>query len=164
MPPYTTESGRLSNRTWYERIPTIGGMDKRSTTIYDVLAGNVKAGMVEKYGKENQTKLVGESGIGSGSISRILGTEEQPRGTSIGIEVIEKIAGALGTPSWLLLFPKAAGLLEKKHLRNFLQMCEAWSEASDNGKEIMLTAAKIARVQDGAEAERGASAVLPDAG
>jgi len=133
-------------------------------TIYDLLAENVRAGMVEKYGKEHQTKLVRDSGIGTGSISRILGTEAAPRGNSTGLEVIEKVATGLGVPAWLLLFPNASGIMHKKSLHAFLEICDAWSKAGPNGRDIMVTAAALARVRDAAQASRGEAAVSTDAG
>lgn len=118
-------------------------MSKR--TVYDVLWDNIRAGMVRKYGKENQTQLVRDSGIGPGTISRIKGTAEQPRGTSVGIEVLEKIAGALDVPVWALIFPDAEGLHTRESMEKFTEIARAWAQADDKGKEVLLTAAEIAR-------------------
>ena len=58
--------------------------------------------MRERYGAENLSKLARDTGIGPGSASRIKAQE-----TSIGVDVIEKIAKNFGIEPWQLLAPAA---------------------------------------------------------
>jgi hypothetical protein len=157
-----TVFGSAVNRTRWKPAYTINGMDDR--TLADVLWENIRDGMVRKYGKENQTRLVRDSKIGTGTITRIKGSEDQPRGTSVGIEVIEKIAGALEMPPWLLLLPGGAGLVEPGDVNKFLEICRAWAQADDKGKEVILTAAEIARSKYAAPRGAGKNHPLPPDG
>lgn len=70
------------------------------TATKRALWANVLALMERAYGGENLTRLARDSGIGPGSTTRI---KEQR--TSVGIDVLEKIAGAFGVRPWQLLTP-----------------------------------------------------------
>lgn len=65
--------------------------------------------MTALYGKENLTQLIEDSRVGPGTVTRIKGQE-----TSVGIDVLEKIAAALGVEPWHLLHPNLSDLLEQK--------------------------------------------------
>lgn len=70
------------------------------TTLKAVLWQNVKALMVARYGKENLTRLATECRIGPGTATRI---KEQR--TSVGLDVLEQIAGTFHVEPWQLLVP-----------------------------------------------------------
>lgn len=65
-----------------------------------VLWKNVSSRMKIVYGKENLSRLVGDSKIGPGTASRIKECE-----TSVGVDVLEKISGPLKVQPWQLLHP-----------------------------------------------------------
>lgn len=65
-----------------------------------VLWRNVSSLMKKKYGKEHISRLSKEAGIGLATISRIKGL-----GTSVGTDVIDSIASALGAEPWQLMNP-----------------------------------------------------------
>lgn len=65
-----------------------------------VLWENVLALMTREFGEENVTKFAAWAKIGVGSVLRI---REQK--TSIGLDIIEKIAKRAGVVSWQLLVP-----------------------------------------------------------
>lgn len=56
--------------------------------------------MLERWGAENQNKLAREAKVGVATIARMKAAE-----TSIGVDVLEKVANALGVQSWQLLCP-----------------------------------------------------------
>lgn len=64
------------------------------------------------YGKENLTRLIDEAEVGPGTITRIKNQE-----TSVGIDVLEKVAGALKVEPWQLLHPNLDDLLEQKEVQ-----------------------------------------------
>ena len=61
---------------------------------------SVSALMRKQWGAENLTRLAKESGIGLGTCSRMKAQE-----TSVGIEVVDKIAAAFSVEPWELLVP-----------------------------------------------------------
>lgn len=80
------------------------------TTDYKLLLwANVSALMIAKYGKENLTRLAADSGVGPGTMTRI--KEAQ---TSVGLDVIEKIATVFGIEPWQLMHPDRAAVVEKQ--------------------------------------------------
>lgn len=66
-----------------------------------VLWGNVSRLMVQRYGKENLTRLSADAGIGPGTSTRI-----KEQATSVGTDVIEAVAKALKVEPWQLLQPE----------------------------------------------------------
>lgn len=56
--------------------------------------------MSERWGAENQNRLAREAGIGVATVSRLKQAD-----TSIGLDVLEKIASALGVEAWQLICP-----------------------------------------------------------
>lgn len=67
-----------------------------ATALWD----NVLSLMLKHYGKENQSRLASECEIGLGTISRI-----KQKKTSVGLDVIEKIATRFDLAAWQLLVP-----------------------------------------------------------
>ncbi len=74
--------------------------DAPKTASNAVLWANVRALMVNRWGKENLTQLALAAKIGPGSATRI---KEQK--TSVGLDVLEKVAKAFGLQPWQLLVP-----------------------------------------------------------
>lgn len=66
-----------------------------------VLWRNVLALMHKKYGKENISQLSKEAKVGLATVSRIKGG-----GTSVGLEVIDRISAVLGVEPWQLIHPQ----------------------------------------------------------
>jgi hypothetical protein len=64
------------------------------------LRDNVLALQQHHYGRENLSRLARDAGIGPGSATRIKVAE-----TSVGLEVIDKIAAAFNLDPWQLLVP-----------------------------------------------------------
>lgn len=76
------------------------------TLTKTVLWQNVLALMEGAYGRENLTRLASETKIGPGSATRIKVQE-----TSVGIDVLEKLADRFKLEPWQLLAPRmGAGL------------------------------------------------------
>ena len=65
-----------------------------------VLWENVVSLMVSRYKKENLTKLAKDSGVGPGTMTRIKDQE-----TSVGVDVLEKLAAVANVEPWQLLHP-----------------------------------------------------------
>lgn len=65
-----------------------------------VLWANVRALMVHRWGAENLTRLATEAKFGPGTATRIKKAE-----TSVGLDVLEKLAKVLGVEPWQLLVP-----------------------------------------------------------
>jgi len=73
-------------------------MDDTNTKV--VLWQNVLALMQKAYGREHLTKLAAEAEIGPGTASRIKACQ-----TSVGVDVVERIAHLFGVETWRLLAP-----------------------------------------------------------
>lgn len=65
-----------------------------------VLWTNVSALMLDRYGKINMQRLSKEAGVGIASIQRM-----RDENTSIGIDIVAKVASAFDLLPWQLLFP-----------------------------------------------------------
>ena len=65
-----------------------------------VLWRNVSALMHKKYGREHLTQLAKDARVGLATIDRI-----KKNGASVGTDVLDKIASALGAEPWQLLHP-----------------------------------------------------------
>ena len=61
---------------------------------------SVSALMQKHYGKENLTRLAKEAGIGPGSASRLKECK-----TSLGVELVDKLAAAFHVEAWQLMVP-----------------------------------------------------------
>lgn len=88
------------NRTRYKDKPTIYGMPPKPPTANQILWANVQALMIRDYGKENLTRLARETTIGPASATRIKNME-----TSVGIDVLARIAANFKLQPWHLLLP-----------------------------------------------------------
>ena len=73
----------------------MSGIDTRR-----VLWANVLALMEHHWAGENLTRLAREAKVGPGTCTRI--KEQQ---TSVGVEIVDKIAALFGLDSWQLLVP-----------------------------------------------------------
>jgi transcriptional regulator with XRE-family HTH domain len=91
---------------------------------------NVKALMEKKYGKENIKRLAREAKIGTGTASRI---KEQR--TSVGLDVVEKIARLFKVPPASLLMPL--------HDKRLLAIAEAYSVSVEGRDYLLYTANAI---------------------
>ncbi len=65
---------------------------------------NLSTAMTRRYGRENLTRLAREAEVGPATLWRI-----KDRSTSVGTDVLERIAKALGTQPWALLIPEIEG-------------------------------------------------------
>lgn len=65
-----------------------------------VLWTNVQALMHHHWGKENLTRLAAEAEVGLGTCTRI-----KQQQTSVGVEVVDRIAQVFHLDSWQLLVP-----------------------------------------------------------
>ena len=63
-----------------------------------VLWKNLSALMIQKYGKENLNQLARDAKLGPATVSRIKAQE-----TSVGLEVIDRVASVLGAHPWQLV-------------------------------------------------------------
>ena len=61
---------------------------------------NVEALMVKRFGKPNIKGFAAHCGVGVGTVQRI-----QAQQTSVGLEVLDKIAGKFDLAAWQLLVP-----------------------------------------------------------
>lgn len=60
--------------------------------------------MLSRWGQENQNKLARDAKVGVATIARMKSAD-----TSIGVDVLEKVAGALGVEAWQLICPTDPG-------------------------------------------------------
>ena len=110
--------------------------------IYDgktVLWANVKARMLSLYGKENLTRLVSESGIGPGTATRI-----KEQSTSVGIDVLEKIAKPLKVQPWELLNPALSSTAPEVVDARFEALRRIYSAVRPEDRNGAISAAMIA--------------------
>lgn len=70
-------------------------------TTKQILWNNVQALMQERYGGENLTRLARDTKIGPGTTTRI-----KMHQTSVGVDVLEKIAITFQLEPWQLLAPE----------------------------------------------------------
>lgn len=86
--------------------------------------------MIEKYGVENLNQLARDADIGPGSASRIKEAE-----TSVGIDIVEKVARVFKVPPFALLCAPA----KQKQL---LTILKAYSETNDLGRKYLSGSAE----------------------
>lgn len=82
---------------------SVGHSDYPSAMHVDskqILWQNVLRLMTERYGKENLTRLAADARVGPGTVTRI-----KDQQTSVGADVIDRIAAALKVQAWQLLMP-----------------------------------------------------------
>lgn len=110
-----------------------------------ILWDNVKALMEKRYGVENIKRLAREAKIGTGTVSRI---KEQR--TSVGVDVVEKLARFFKVPPATLLLP-----LDDKRL---LTIAEAYSVSVEGRDYLLYTAKAILEKHGGNQAGKADSA------
>ena len=109
--------------------------DGLGETLWEAVEELMKA----RYGKVNVTKLGEEAKIG-GTSSRI-----KARDTSVGLEILEKVARTFGIEPYQLLIPD-------KDLRQFLRnsdkdlrrIARIYAQTDDSGRQTINTAVQIA--------------------
>lgn len=111
-------------------MSTISGMGDKQ--LKKILWNNVRALMLKHYGAENLNRLAREAKIGPGSASRI----KEAR-TSIGLDVLEKVAHHFRVDPWELLMPERTD-------EKMLALLRAWSVTSEVGRELLRSAAVVA--------------------
>ena len=93
-----TASGRFSQPNSVGKTSYCAEMEKIDSK--KVLWDNVSKLMVMRYGKENLTKLANSAKFGPGTATRIKDQE-----TSVGTDILDKIADTFGLETWQLLVP-----------------------------------------------------------
>lgn len=101
--------------------------------IKAVLWENVRALMAAKYGQENINRLARDAKVGPATVQRI-----KDASTSVGVDVLEKIARVFKIEPWQLLAP---GMSDDK----FLDILSAWQETDGRGRRMLLIAAEGAK-------------------
>lgn len=72
-----------------------------NSTARCTLWGRIHALMIERWGSENQNRLAREACVGVATIARMKASD-----TSIGLDVLDKVARALGVEAWQLICPE----------------------------------------------------------
>lgn len=93
---------------------------------------NVKLLMEKRYGRENIKRLAREAKIGTGTASRIKEAK-----TSVGLDVVEKVARLFRVPPASLLLPSSE--------KGLLTIAEAYSVAVEERDWLLSTAEAILR-------------------
>jgi hypothetical protein len=101
--------------------------------VKKVLWDNVRALMIEKYGVENLNQLSRDANIAPASVMRIKDAR-----TSVGIDIIDRVAKVFRLPAYALLVPQ----LQQKE---FVTLCQAYSFADDIGRAYLSGAAETVR-------------------
>lgn len=101
--------------------------------IRGTLWANVRALMLDRYGEENINRMARDVRIGPATVQRI-----KDSGTSVGVDVLEKIAKTFNVEPWQLLAP---GMSDEK----FLEILRVWQETDGRGRRMLLTAAEGAK-------------------
>jgi DNA-binding Xre family transcriptional regulator len=70
-----------------------------------VLWRNVSTLMRERWGRTNLTRLAKEAGIGDFTVHRLKETDA----TTVGLDIVDKIAGVFKREPWQLLAPQGPG-------------------------------------------------------
>lgn len=127
-----SELGMLVNRFRNAAAYTLSGMSDYK--IKDILWGNVLALMEERYGRENINRLAREAKVGVGTVSRMKEAK-----TSVGVNIVEKIAGLFKMEAFeLLMPPKVLKLYRTIRNKDFLVLCDAYNETDERGREFLL--------------------------
>jgi len=128
-------------------------------TIYDgktVLWANVKARMQAVYGKENLTRLVSDAKIGPGTATRI-----KDQATSVGIDVLEKIAKPLKVQPWELLNPALGSTAPDFVDQRFEALRKMYAAVKMEDRNAAISAAMIALAEFMPESNPPTPAPLP---
>lgn len=113
-------------RTRETRALTIFGMGNPDTKA--ALWAAVQEIMKSRYGGENLNRLAKDSKIGLGSASRIKDMD-----TSVGLEILDKLAKAYGLEPWQLL-------LNSEDRAQFMTVLKAW--AYPEGRDMLILASR----------------------
>jgi hypothetical protein len=124
-----TELGMAVNR---KRNATPDNLSRMPYNVKKVLWENVLACMVKAWGGENLNRLAREAKFGPGTSSRI---KEQE--TSVGVDVVEKVARLFRIPPATLLLPDAE--------KDLLTIAEAYRVDPAGREYLVLTAKGILR-------------------
>lgn len=92
-----------------------------------VLWASVSALMRKHYGGENLTRLAKDCKVGPGTASRL--KEQQ---TSVGLEVVDKIAAKFGLQAWQILVPG----FDPEHVPTLQPLSEREAELYRRWKEV----------------------------
>ena len=113
----------------------------KNTNYKAILWTNVLALMVAKYGKENLTRLANDSGTGPGTMTRIKNAK-----TSVGVDVLEKIADVFGVAPWQLLHPDISTAADKQRPDEVLPLRQLYQAIPPEFKVAALGAATHAMI------------------
>jgi len=99
--PQHTASGRHVNRIRSKEAGKVLAMRNQKPTVQAVLWQNVSALMIRHWGQENLSRLAREAKIGPGGATRL-----KQQTTSVGIDVLAKVAECFDVEPWHLLLPR----------------------------------------------------------
>lgn len=117
-------------------------------SIKKVLWDNVSALMKAHYGAENLNRLARDAKLGPATVTRI-----KEMKTSVGLDVIAKIAIFFKVDPWQLLVP---GMGDEK----FLVVFRAWHDTDGRGRRMLVRAAEGATEDETERGERPAATKL----
>jgi hypothetical protein len=124
-----TEYGVVASHMWSEartNLPHMAVLDLKK-----VLWENVSALMEEHWKGENLSRLAREAKLGPGTAQRIKDQE-----TSVGIDIVAKVAGVFRVSPCQLLVPKA-----DRHVSRIL---DVWHHTDDRGRLALELACEAA--------------------
>jgi hypothetical protein len=133
--PHHTESGMAVNRNRNAPAYRLSAMREN---VKKVLWENVRTLMLDAWGVENLNRLAREAHFGPATASRI---KEQK--TSVGVDVVEKVARLFKLPPAALLLPHAE--------KDLLTIAKAYRVAPE-GREYLLYTARAIIEKHGNEA------------
>lgn len=119
---------------WNKAAATLAGM---AEDLKKVLWENVLELMKDRYEEgENLNRLARDAKLGPGTAQRIKDQE-----TSVGIDIIGKIAKGFSVPAYTLLIPKAD--------RNVLRFARIYGHTDERGLQVLETALEVAEQRAG---------------
>jgi hypothetical protein len=112
-------------------------MGEKQKSIRDILWENVRELMLEHYGEENLARLARETKVGVATVQRI-----KDANTSVGIDVVEKIAKRYSREAYQMLCANA----QKEGVAALIR---AYNSADETGREFLVaTAETVMRRRD----------------
>lgn len=136
---------------------TVGPVDV--TDLKVVLWDNLSAAMVRRWGRENLTRLAREAHLGPATLARV-----KLRQTSIGLDVLERLADALAIEPFRLLVPPDDDQAPLTRLSGIaLDVAESLDQITDpttRQQAYSLAMHAIQAVADSATAESAAKPTL----
>ena len=118
---------------------TMPCMGRGTKSLKEVLRDNVWALMDKKYGGEQIQQLARDAKVGAASIDRIKKAE-----TSVGLEIVEKIARSFGVDAYQLLCPTSMQ-------ESFAIVCRAYSFTDERGRLLLSATAEALLRSAGAD-------------